>query len=67
MSMANVNLRGWIAAATLALICIALLLGAWLQLSPRIHSQREHARLMELADVLPPSLYDNAGRSHRDQ
>jgi H+/Na+-translocating ferredoxin:NAD+ oxidoreductase subunit G len=42
-----------------ACVCLSLLLGAYAWLRPRIDAQREHARLIELADVLPPSLYDN--------
>jgi electron transport complex protein RnfG len=59
MSVGNFKLRGWIAVVALASICIATLIGTWIRLSPRIKAQREHTRLMELADVLPPNLYDN--------
>lgn len=45
--------------ATIALACVGILTGAHAWLLPRIVAQREHARLMELADVLPPDLYDN--------
>ena len=51
--------RGWWIAPASALACAALLIGAWLWLSPRIAAQREHGRLMALADVLPPTQYDN--------
>ncbi|MGH8213897.1 MAG: RnfABCDGE type electron transport complex subunit G [Rhodanobacteraceae bacterium] len=56
---APTKMRSTISLFAIVVVCIALLLGAWLWLSPRIAAQREHARLMELADVLPPSLYDN--------
>ena len=51
--------RSAFALFVLACLCIAILIGAWTWLAPRIHAQREHSRLMELADVLPPPLYDN--------
>ncbi|HEY3520936.1 MAG TPA: RnfABCDGE type electron transport complex subunit G [Rhodanobacteraceae bacterium] len=51
--------RSAFAAIVAICVCIALLTGAWVWLSPRIAAQREHARLLELADVLPPALYDN--------
>ncbi len=54
MSNRNVSV-----AFAIAILCIAILIGAWAWLSPRIHAQSEHARLTELADVLPPFLYDN--------
>ena len=52
-------IRNALAAVAPVALCIALLLGVWTWLAPRIAVQREHARLTRLADVLPPSLYDN--------
>lgn len=51
--------RGWLAISVATLVCIAVLIGAWTWLHPRIEAAREHARLAALADVLPPGLYDN--------
>lgn len=56
---ASPKARSLVPVFAVAIVCIATLIGAWIWLSPRITAQREHARLMELADVLPPSLYDN--------
>lgn len=55
----------WIAIVVTALICIAILIVAWTLLHPRIEAAREHARLMALADVLPPTLYANDPLSDR--
>lgn len=51
--------RSMFAMLITAFACIALLLGAWAWLRPRIEATRAHARLAALADVLPPTLYDN--------
>lgn len=51
--------RSTIALLIAALICIAILIVAWTLLRPRIEAAQEHAHLMQLADVLPPALYDN--------
>ena len=56
---ASPKLRSLVPVFAVAIVCIAVLIGAWIWFSPRIVAQREHARLMELADALPPSLYDN--------
>lgn len=59
------GVRAWFAILVAVLVCIAILIGAWTWLHPRIEAQNEHARLAALADVLPPALYDNDPLSDR--
>ncbi|MEO7148696.1 MAG: hypothetical protein ABIY40_01965 [Rhodanobacteraceae bacterium] len=51
--------RSTLTVCVTVLVCIAILIGAWTWLRPRIEATREHARLAALADVLPLALYGN--------